>query len=175
MRGKRLPEYLLAAAAIYPTRGDRAAVAHWPFDAATGKTGVGERGGPRGSSRQCLAPGSRKVPTRVVDGKIGRALRFGRGRVVEADAKALQPLAFAKNGDFSVSTWIRAPKGYTPKGGGLGRRGDVQVTGDWFIALRPGPHNGFISGITAERHRLISSRRRINSRCWSTGSGITWS
>ncbi|GIS59150.1 MAG: hypothetical protein CM1200mP2_13750 [Planctomycetaceae bacterium] len=96
---KRLPEYLLAAAAIYHTRGDRAAVAHWPFDAATGKTVVATVGpGGRLANVSPQAPG--KVPTRVEDGQIGRALRFGRGRVVEADAKALQPLAFAKSGDF---------------------------------------------------------------------------
>ena len=138
---KRLPEYLLAAAAIYHTRGDRAAVAHWPFDAATGKTVVATVGpGGRLANVSSQAPG--KVPTRVEDGQIGRALRFGRGRVVEADAKALQPLAFAKSGDFSVSTWIRAPQGYTPKTADSVIAATFKSEAMWFIALRPGPYNG---------------------------------
>ncbi len=138
---KRLPEYLLAAAAIYHTRGDRAAVAHWPFDAASGKT-VAATVGPSGRLANVSPQAPDKVPTRVEDGQVGRALRFATGRVVEVDAKALQPLAFAKNGDFSVSIWIRAPRGYTPKSADSVVAATFKSKAIWFIALRPGGYNG---------------------------------
>ncbi|MEE3283489.1 MAG: DUF1549 domain-containing protein, partial [Planctomycetota bacterium] len=86
---KRLPEYLLAAAAIYHTRGDRPAVAHWAFDEPSG-TIVSATPGPGGRLVNLSAKMGDPVPSRIDDGRIGRALRFATGQVVEIDRSQLK-------------------------------------------------------------------------------------
>jgi len=137
----RLAEYLLAAAAIYHTRGDRPAVAHWAFDAPAGTT-VPATAGPGGRLANVSGKKPDPVPRRLDDGRIGRALRFATGQVVEIDPSALQSLSFGKDGDFSVSTWIRAPKGYRPGTADSIVAATFKTKAIWFIALRPGNYQG---------------------------------
>ena len=138
---KRLPEYLLAAAAIYHTRGDRPAVAHWAFDAPSGTT-VPATAGPGGRLANVSGKKTDPVPRRIDDGRVGRALRFATGQVVEIDPSALQSLSFGKDGDFSVSIWIRAPKGYSPGSADSIVSATFKTKDIWFIALRPGGYKG---------------------------------
>ena len=138
---KRLAEYLLAAATIYHTRGDRPAVAHWPLDGVSGEIVVATVGPPgRLSNVSGNAPDP--VPTRLDDGRVGRALRFATGRVVEIDAGSLEPVAFGRDEDFSVATWIRAPRGYRPTSADSIVAANYKAKAIWFIALRPGGYNG---------------------------------
>jgi len=138
---KRLPEYLLAAAAIYHTRGDRPAVAHWAFDEPSG-TIVSATPGPGGRLVNLSAKMGDPVPSRIDDGRIGRALRFATGQVVEIDRSQLKPLSFGKDGDFSVSIWMRAPNGYRPGSADSIVSATFKTKDIWFIALRPGPYKG---------------------------------
>lgn len=138
---KRLAEYLLAAAAIYHTRGDRPAVAHWTFDAVSG-TAVPATVGPNGRLANVSGKKPDPVPARLGDGRVGRALRFAAGQVVDIDPSALESLSFGKDGDFSVSTWIRAPKGYSPRTADSIVAATFKTKAIWFIALRPGNYKG---------------------------------
>ena len=138
---KRLPEYLLAAAAIYHTRGDRSAVAHWAFDAPSG-TAVPATVGPNGRLANVSGKKPDPVPTRLDDGRVGRALRFSAGQVVDIDPGTLKPLAFGRDRDFSVSVWIRAPQGYKPGTADSIVSATFKTAAIWFIALRPGGYNG---------------------------------
>jgi len=138
---KRLDEYLLVASAMHHTRGDRGAVAHWPFDGPSGKN-VAATSGPSGMLANTSGKDGGLVPTRIEDGQVGRALRFGTGRIVEIDAKALKPIVLGRANDFSVGVWLRAPGGYKPGTADSIVAANYKSQAMWFIALRPGSYNG---------------------------------
>ena len=138
---KRLDEYLLVASAMHHTRGNRGAVAHWPFDGPSGKI-VAATSGPSGMLANTSGKSGGVVPTRIDDGQVGRALRFGTGKIVEIDGKALKPIVLGRTNDFSVGVWLRAPGGYKPATADSIVAANYKSMAMWFIALRPGTYNG---------------------------------
>ncbi len=138
---KRLDEYLLVAAVMHHTQGDRGAVAHWPLDGLAGNS-VAATTGPPGILANTSGKKGAELPARIDDGRVGRALRFGAGKIVEIDAKALKPIALGKTGDFSVGVWLRAPNGYKPASADSIVAANYKSEAIWFIALRPGAYNG---------------------------------
>lgn len=135
---KRLPEYLLAAVRLCESAAGQGAVAHWAFDEAEGDV-TKARSGTVASLAN--AKGDDARPVRIDDGKLGRALKFAEQR----DTVSLQgkepSLQFGKATDFTVSLWLRAAPGYSPKTADtiLSVRYPSAL---WFIALRPGGFNG---------------------------------
>ena len=138
---KRLDEYLLVAAVMHHTRGDRGAVAHWTFDGLSGKS-VAATTGPAGILANTSGKKDAEAPTRIEDGQVGRALRFGAGKIVEIEANSLKPIALGRTDDFSVGVWLRAPSGYKPATADSIVAANYKSKALWFIALRPGVYNG---------------------------------
>ena len=135
---KRVPEYLLAAVRLRESMAGQGAVAHWAFDEANGEITKATSGV---VGRFENAKGDGPQPSRIADGRIGRALRFAGQRDIVAHEGNDGSLSFGKATDFTVSLWLRAAPGYLPQTADsiLSARYPSAL---WFIALRPGTYNG---------------------------------
>ena len=134
---ERLPDYLLAASRLWRLRDEAPAIAHWTLDEIDGDV-VKATTGPDGKLANSASAGGAK-PTKT-DGRFGGALRFtGKREVVSMREK--KSLDFGTSTDFSLSFWLRAATGYSPK------TADTVIAAKypsamWFVALRPGSFNG---------------------------------
>ena len=137
----RLDAYLLVAAAMHHRRDQRPAVAHWPMDSDAGVQ-VTARVGPPGLLTHVDRAQAKNRPRRIQDGKIGRALHFLPGRIVQIDNRRLKELSMGAAQDFSVGLWLRAPGGYIPRTADSIVAAEFSNGAMWFIALRPGGYNG---------------------------------
>lgn len=94
-------------------------VAHWSFDEV-----------------------EQKVPASV-EGVLGKALEFKKKKeIFNVDPTTVPRLAFGKTNDFTVSLWLRAAKGYSPKTADSIVSARYGTKAMWFIALRPGAYHG---------------------------------
>ncbi|MBM84135.1 MAG: hypothetical protein CMJ78_26575 [Planctomycetaceae bacterium] len=133
----RESDYIEAAKKIRAAVSQQTAIGHWAFDEKYGDKVVASTGLDGALSNANNAKGPK--PKRV-EGRLGGALRFdGQREIVEVSAEGMN---FGKSTDFTLSLWLRAAKGYSPKTADT----ILQVNYPaalWFVALRPGSYNGF--------------------------------
>ena len=136
----RLAEYLFAASRVHRSRDRTEAVAHWPFDGPPGAV-VNATAGPAGRLSNVVDGARQPVPLRTT-GRLAGGLRFqGKQDVVAISPSELARFDFGKTVDFSLSFWLRAAEGYSPKTADT----LLSVTypdAMWFVALRPGGFHG---------------------------------